>query len=228
MVLDPAGTVKYHRSMTLNASQEYAPRVRPSEPQARLLAGMAAVIGRRGYAATTIADVVAEASVSKRTFYEHFQTKAECLLALYEAVNLEGLGVLAGHIEPDRPWRGQVEDALTAYFEWMSGNPMLMRSLFVDVLTLGPPGFAVRRRVHERIAAYIVSVVGGTDEAAPVLSHDLSAALVGGIHELVLAQSERGEALRVDELARVATEFVCRVLCVSGGHRAEPGLSPPP
>src|SRR5262249_52961093 len=43
--------------------------------------GLAAAITDKGYAATTIADIVARARVSKRTFYEHFADKEACLLA---------------------------------------------------------------------------------------------------------------------------------------------------
>ena len=50
---------------------------------ARLTAGLAASIAEKGYAATTIADVVRHARVSKRTFYEHFADKEACFLALY-------------------------------------------------------------------------------------------------------------------------------------------------
>ena len=44
-------------------------------PRQRLLDGMALVLGERAYADLTIADVVAAAHVSRRTFYEHFEGK---------------------------------------------------------------------------------------------------------------------------------------------------------
>ena len=34
--------------------------------------------------ATTISDLVAGAGVSRRSFYEHFENKEECLLATYD------------------------------------------------------------------------------------------------------------------------------------------------
>jgi len=52
------------------------------EHRSRVLEGMAHAVSRKGYAETTIADIVGEASVSRRTFYEHFESKAECLIAL--------------------------------------------------------------------------------------------------------------------------------------------------
>ena len=61
---------------------------------------MAHCVSAKGYAATTIADIAAEAGVSKRTFYEHFDSKAECLIALYEAASRQALQVLKGAIDP--------------------------------------------------------------------------------------------------------------------------------
>ena len=57
--------------------------------RARLTGGLAAAIEEKGYAAVTIADVVARARVSKRTFYEHFADKEACFLALYSETSDE-------------------------------------------------------------------------------------------------------------------------------------------
>ena len=55
-----------------------------AEVREALTGGLAAAIADKGYAATTIADIVMHARVSKRTFYEHFADKEACLMALYE------------------------------------------------------------------------------------------------------------------------------------------------
>src|SRR3990167_1507133 len=52
------------------------------EHRSRLLQAMAGVSASKGVAAATIADIVREAGVSKRTFYEHFDRKDACFLAL--------------------------------------------------------------------------------------------------------------------------------------------------
>src|SRR5687767_6279952 len=50
----------------------------------RLLVAMSDVVGEKGYAAATVADVLAKAGVSRRTFYEHFADKEACFLAAYD------------------------------------------------------------------------------------------------------------------------------------------------
>lgn len=105
--------------------------------RARLLNGMARCVADKGYAETTIADIVREASVSRRTFYEHFGDKAECLMALYVAATDEATAALRAAINPSSDWQAQVEQAMAAYLAALARNPVLLRTLFIDILGLG-------------------------------------------------------------------------------------------
>ena len=172
--------------------------------RSRLLEGMALAVAAKGYADTTIADIVREASVSRRTFYEHFATKADCLVALYEAASHNALKVLRQAIDPARDWEAQVEQATAAYLGCMAANPVLMRTLFIEILNLGPAGLAARRKVNQEIADYVMAVVK--------MPPDLAMAVVGGIHELVLQAIEDG---RVTELAEITATAVALVKAVA-------------
>lgn len=48
-----------------------------------LLRAAARLAARTGYEGTRVADIVAEAGLSKSTFYEHFATKEECFVELH-------------------------------------------------------------------------------------------------------------------------------------------------
>jgi AcrR family transcriptional regulator len=50
----------------------------------RLIEGALAAFERKGYAATTIDDIVAEANASRATFYLHFKSKADVVLVMAE------------------------------------------------------------------------------------------------------------------------------------------------
>lgn len=172
------------------------------EHRSRLLEGMAHAVAARGYADTTIADIVREASVSRRTFYEHFQTKAECLIALYEASSHNALKVLRGAIDPALGWQTQVERALAAYLGCMAGNPILMRTLFIEILGLGTPGLAARRRVNQEIADFMLDTLQGG------ITPQMAMAVVGGINELVLQYIEQDRVAQLGELVAPASALV--------------------
>ena len=210
-VLALLGTVKYHWSMSSIDAVQQKQLDPGSDHRQRLLRAMAHCVGDKGYGTTTIADLVAAAAVSKRTFYEHFKTKADCLIALYELVSLQGLSILAERIDPQLPWREQLPDALNAYFDWMASDPALMRTLFVDILGLGDQGLRARRSVNEQLARFIVQRVHGADKAASRAARDYAMALVGGIHELVLEKSESQSFDRMTDLAERCAGLVYKV-----------------
>jgi AcrR family transcriptional regulator len=180
------------------------------EHRSRVLEGMAHAVSRKGYADTTIADIVGEAGVSRRTFYEHFTSKAECLTALYEAASHNALKVLRGAIDPAHEWQAQVDGALAAYLDCMAANPVLMRTLYIEILHLGPQGLAARRRVNREIADFILGVVN--DHAAGRTGAKLTAvmamAIVGAINELVLEYIEQDKVAKLQELVAPAGELV--------------------
>jgi len=178
----------------------------PHAHHGRLLEGMARAVAAKGYADTTIADIVREAAVSRRSFYEHFATKADCLIALYEAASAQALAVLSAAVDPAQPWQAQVEDAVTAYLDVLSQDPILLRTLFVEVLGLGLPGLAVRRRVNREIAGFIQLATAGA--GGTQLTQDMAMTVVGGINELILQaiEEDRGDDLRT--LVEPATRLI--------------------
>jgi AcrR family transcriptional regulator len=179
----------------------------------RLLEGMARAVAGKGYAETTIADIVREAGVSRRTFYEHFSTKADCLIALYEVASANALDVLRTSIDPARDWRDQVEQAMRAYFECLAQNPVLMRTLFIEILGLGTPGLQARRRANLEIATFILNVINAPriPVAGKKLSSDMAMAIVGGINELVLQSIEQDRVNRLQELVAPSVALVMSV-----------------
>src|SRR4051794_9372552 len=120
--------------------------------RARLVEGLAASITEKGYAATTIADVVRHARVSKRTFYEHFADKEACFLALYSETSDELLRVIADAASGDRSWPGRLAAAARAYFERLAGEPALIRAALVDIQAAGSRAREMRRDVQRRYA----------------------------------------------------------------------------
>src|ERR687890_374579 len=73
--------------------RETAPRGRHAPPlevrqdrqRRRLYAAAASVFARHGYADATAESIAREAGMSKATFYEHFDNKEDCIVALFDA-----------------------------------------------------------------------------------------------------------------------------------------------
>ncbi len=175
-------------------------------PESRLLHALAVVAAEKGLAATSVADVVREAGVSKRTFYEHYKDKDGCFLALYRAASASALRTLRASVDPGQPWQHQVERALGAYLAHLAAGPQLVRMLFIEIHHLGPAGAEVRRDVMQHLADFMLETIN--DPARPVLTPAMAMAAVGGIHELVLQAIERGEAGQLERLTPGASAVV--------------------
>jgi AcrR family transcriptional regulator len=187
----------------------------PPEHRRRLLDAMSHTVATKGYADTTIADLAAAARVSRRTFYEHFDDKAQCLIALYDAASTQALEVLRGAIDPKRDWHDQVEAALGAYLATLADNPKLLRTLFIEILGLGAPGLSARRRANRQIARFIVDVVDGPGAKPPrtqPLGEALALGIVGAINELVLQAIEEDRVERLAELTPIAARLARSVI----------------
>ncbi len=161
----------------------------------RLIAGLAASITERGYRATTITDVVRHARTSRRSFYEQFEDRDACFLALFDALGDVLIAHVTRAVDPAAPWQQQVETALAAYLDAISAEPQLTVSFIREIPGLGEVGSARQRAALEAFAKLVMRLVD-TDEmrrsgVAPV-SHDTALMLVGGLRELVAYVVESG------------------------------------
>ena len=147
--------------------------------------GLAAAITDKGYAATTIADIVARARVSKRTFYEHFGDKEACLMALYEQSSDQLMADVEQAVREAPTAATAIRDGVSAYLAGLQSMPTVARTLLVEIQAAGPSAFQLRQRMLRRFADQLVALVAKSPELPP-LAPDLAIALVGGINELTL------------------------------------------
>jgi AcrR family transcriptional regulator len=188
---------------------------KPSEYRERLLEGMAAALDEKGFAEVTIADIARHARMSKRTFYEHFDTKQDCLLALYVASSERALAMIAESIDPSLDLDTQIAKTTAVYFSSLQERPAVLRTLLVEILAAGPRGLEVRRRINRRYADLLRKVVASANSkvgGSYTLSGAMATAVVGGLNELMLQAVEVGDLARLRRLARPAAELVRAVV----------------
>src|SRR3954471_22088010 len=91
----------------------------------RMLSAMAEAVAANTYGGTTVADVVAGAGVSRKTFYEHFRDKEECFLAAFDVGVDLLLGAIAQAQAPadDPTWLGLMRGRVRAYLPKAPSQP---------------------------------------------------------------------------------------------------------
>jgi AcrR family transcriptional regulator len=173
----------------------------------RMLEAVVVAVAEKGYADTTVADVVGRAGVSRRTFYEQFEDKLDCFLAAYEGHAEVLLREIEEAVE-STPSGERLAVGLRTYLEHLAARPTFARVLTIDILGAGPRALEVRERIRERFAEHYRGI--SADE-------DVQRALVGGIAELVQARLLIGQADRLPELMPTLERFVRAV----AGDRGE-------
>jgi AcrR family transcriptional regulator len=187
----------------------------PNAHRARLVDGLAAAIEEKGYAHATISDIVRHAHVSKRTFYEHFDDKEECFLALFAAVSDRWLQVINDAAAPELPWRERLHAAAHAYLTQLAQRPALTATYLMEIRLAGPEALALRRQVVARFAEMIRSLVYEERARHPELrpmSRTMATAVVGGINELMHLAVEEDRVQELADLSEAAVELICAVL----------------
>lgn len=195
------------------------------DSRARILEGFILAIAEKGYAPATIADIVARARVSKRTFYEHFEDKESCLLATYldATTRMQAAMLAAFEASADLAWREQLDAVIDAYVTALESTPALTRACLVEMAAAGPRALRMRREVHEAFAMQLRAFVDRARRRHPevrAISAPLATALVGGIDELLLAQVEGGPRHRLASLRETASELLRAVLVYRDAPRA--------
>ncbi|MFL6089712.1 MAG: TetR/AcrR family transcriptional regulator [Aeromicrobium sp.] len=164
----------------------------------RLLVGLAASIAERGFAATTIADIVREAQTSRRTFYAEFATREDCYVELLRTINETLAQRIADGVDPDASWRTQVRQAVDAYVDATSPERHLTLTWIRELPALGALGHDVQKAATDTMVDLVVVLSRGqqfAEAGIPPLTLPQARLLIGGIRELTARTLEDGEDL---------------------------------
>jgi AcrR family transcriptional regulator len=123
--------------------------------RARILAALVEVVVERGAGNVTVAHIVARSGVSRRTFYELFADREDCLLAAFDdAIERIAAVVVPAYGEPAR-WREKIRAGLTALLEFLDHEPGIGRLAIVETLGAGANALERRRRVLAQVMAAV-------------------------------------------------------------------------
>ncbi|HYJ54777.1 MAG TPA: TetR/AcrR family transcriptional regulator [Mycobacterium sp.] len=166
-----------------------------SDFRQRLLDALEAAIAEDGYAKTTVAGIVRRARTSRRTFYEYFDSREACFVALLSDANADQIRQISDAVDPSAPWQKQVRQAVEAWISSGEARSALMLSWIRDVPALGSATRGLQRDAMESFID-MVGTLGATDEfrAAGIgpVSRRRIIMLLGGLRELTAITVEEG------------------------------------
>lgn len=172
--------------------------------RARIYGGMVESVYQRGYAATSVAHVIALAGVSRRAFYEQFSNKEECFLVTYDALVAGSRKRVLRAWMGERGWANRLYAALQAFLAEISHDPRPAHLVLVEARHIGQSGHEraqLTATAFERIVATGFSLSPDRIALPPLAPR----AIVGGVRLVV---SRRLREHRERELAGLTDELL--------------------
>ncbi len=167
--------------------------------RSRLLMGAVDAIEEHGYPHTTVSQITSRVRISRRTFYQLFENREACLMAIFEdvmgaieqelvAANLEGLA-----------WRERVRGGLWVILSFLDREPALARVCVIQTLR-GGAGVLERREVVLARLAGVLDEGRGTHSRGGECTPLTAEGLVGAAFGIVYARLLRGERRPLTDL----------------------------
>ncbi|BBX20249.1 TetR family transcriptional regulator [Mycolicibacterium duvalii] len=183
----------------------------------RLLDALEASIAEDGYAKTTVAGIVRRARTSRRTFYEHFDSREACFVELLSGANADQIRQISEAVDASAPWQKQVRQAVEAWIATGEARSALMLSWIRDVPALGAAARGLQRDAMEAFIAMVGSITA-TDEfrsaGVSPISRPRVIMLLGGLRELTAITVEEGG--RLGDVTEEAVEASIAMLSQHG------------
>jgi AcrR family transcriptional regulator len=175
--------------------------------RSRLYGGMIEAVSQRGYQATTVANVIALAGVSRRAFYELFPNKEHCFLGAHDIVVAEARRRLLEAWQSERGWMNRMHASCKALLDGAAEEPKGPHLVLVDSLGIGP-----RARERMQLGGLIFErIVSSAFQLAPEdvrFTELTSRAVVSGVRHVAFARMLAGQQQELSGLADEVLDWI--------------------
>ena len=167
----------------------------------RIMRAMAEVVAERGYAETTLDDIVSGASCSLSTFYSYFEDKEEAMLATLDRGGALLLAAVLPAFRRGGDWPQAVRTSLGAMLAYAIEEPAFAQLGAVEVYAAGRRALEQRDQVMEGMGVLLAHGYEVEPTAPPIAAE----AIGGAVYALTYDQVLRGGPESLPEIAPLAT-----------------------
>jgi AcrR family transcriptional regulator len=149
---------------------------RKDQRRERLLEAAYEVFGRQGYKQTTLRLICAQARMTDRYFYEHFESLDDIFLKVRQRLSVELMELIMKVVmQPQADPVLALRHALSAFFEYLKADPRRARILMLDAMSFGLTSTEV---ANTRVTWYASLIEGRLKARYPNLPPHLDCKLV--------------------------------------------------
>jgi AcrR family transcriptional regulator len=203
-----------------------ASTVRASQRE-RIVRAMLECVARDGYEPTTVPQVVAMARVSRNAFYEFFDDKADCFIAVCDETAQELLAELL-ELVGERDWIQAMREGARRYLSWWQERPTVSRAYLLSLPMVGERAMRQRERHYAAFRAMFADLGRRARAEQPELgplSDLVPRVLVLVITELVAEEVRAGRTSQLTDLSEEIALLAIRLLADDATAERERGTS---
>ena len=141
----------------------------------------------KGYAGTSVEDVLKRARVSRQSFYALYSSKLDCFMAAFDRASALLRRRLEGSAEGGGDPMTRFERVFTAYLEALASEPGYARLFLVDVYAAGPEAVRRRSEIQHDLAEALADMLGLSGETAVFACHMVVSAVSAMVTPAVAA-----------------------------------------
>ena len=186
----------------------------------RLICAVADAVAEKGYAATTVADIVALAGVSRKSFYEHFDDKESCFLASFDTGAAAIYEAMAEAIDGREDWEVNLDSVLTTWLQFLDADLAFTRAYLIEFWAAGEAArerWTARRDRITGLLKLLHERVREVDPAVVPASDTLLAAVEGGANRVVVSHVLAGSE---EPLISLKPELLRFIRTTLAGHES--------
>jgi AcrR family transcriptional regulator len=178
----------------------------------RLVRAMAEVMAEKGYAKTSVADILRRARVSRETFYELFDSKQDCFMSAFEQAYAHILDAIFSSAPEDAAAARDEQPVelfsrvFGQYLDALASDPAVARVFLIEVYGAGPEAIGRRLGLQAGLVRAIGDLLGADDKQRFAVE-----ALLAAVVQLVTARLAVGDTTGLRELHGPVVELVRRL-----------------
>lgn len=161
-----------------------------TDQRSRLIDAMVQLVADKGYAATTVGDLIAEAEVSRKTFYAHFKDRQDLMLATFDVISPIILDEIRTAIQIKGGPTRQLEALMRDLCRVGETRPGIIALSAIEIAALDPIGLERREQLMSEYGNLLEACLRANDQEHQ-LPASLTRALAGSAYRTIDARLRR-------------------------------------
>jgi AcrR family transcriptional regulator/DNA-binding transcriptional ArsR family regulator len=171
------------------------------DPAERAVRALAVLVARKGYANSTVEEIVREAQMSATTFYENFKNKNDLMGAAIDSACAQTIAAVMPAFSREFEWPAAIHAGYRAMLAFLASRPALAQLLVVGVYGVGDEAVQRRNEGLEPIGILIENNTAFWQHMPPVVYEMIN----GGVRHLILETVLRSGTDALPSLAPLCT-----------------------